>query len=79
MRKIKIAETIIKCLCEASTDGISIEDLTIKIYKKNNKKNQLRIIKNVGLLRIRKGYCIKYDKKERYYSLSDSSKKIIDS
>jgi len=64
-----ISKTIIKKLSEADIDGISIEELAMVVYKKNNKIYQLRIIKNIGLLRIRKGLDIKYDKNNRRYFL----------
>ncbi len=59
MKRGMISETIIIKLREAGTNGISIEDLAIAVYKRNNRKTQLRIIKNVARLRIKKGLDIR--------------------
>ncbi|AGL01136.1 hypothetical protein [Desulfoscipio gibsoniae] len=68
-KKVRVLETIHRCLIESGENGISLKDLAKFIYGRNNKKYELRIIKNVGLLRIRKGLKINYDKKTRRYLL----------
>lgn len=51
---------------------VSIEELARDIYGNNSRNSQLRVIKNIGNMRIRKNIQIKYDKKTRQYSILEA-------
>lgn len=57
-------ENIIEALQTAGQQGVNIIDLTKIVYGKNTKKQQLRLIKYICMLRDRHGLRINYNKKK---------------
>lgn len=67
--KLNINEMISVILKESGVNGTSIENLSERIYNCKTKECQLKIIKNICMLRFRKNKIIAYDKKRRIYIL----------
>ncbi len=71
-KKITIEYKIINCLISAGKEGIPLGKISKIVYGYDSRKYQLRIIKYVGVIRIRKKMQINYNKTNRSYYLNEN-------